>query len=355
MSTHFSYYYAYDEFGNYVSLFKAAKLSYRKWYLDRYNQIELKPYFNNKKQADHWRALPNQYITIKGEKKIYNADKECESKEHKLTKGKIIDNGFFWYKGNKIFITDAREEVSIEKGKYRWDIHAKLGNTDLVIEIIKTSDLSENKKKYIKENQILTFKIFINESGMQDSSRDCVIGNKQIEQINKRIQDGEGKIAQIRGILETENQRQKKKLIKDIHRFDEYLQGRTTEYNFRNRIIEEEKRSLLGEIKDGRSGIEREVRMHEEELKSLEEIIQRFKIELNEFTQKSRTKKNEINRTTKIIERYKDEISRNRKKCFFMEQTFNKIAKNCKVEWFRNKWMRTPVQNKLQELKYWTS
>ena len=362
MSTHFSYYYAYDEFGNYVSLFKASELSHRKWYLDRNKQIELKPYFNNKVQSDHWRALPSQYINIKGERKLYNADKECESKEHKLAKGKIIDNGYFWYKRNKIIITDAREEVSIEKGKYRWDVHAKLGNTDVVIEIIKTSDLSENKEIYIKENQILTFKIHIDESGMQISSRDCIIGNNEIEQINKRIQDGEGKIAEIRGLLESENQRQKKKLIENIQRFDEYLQERTQEYNFRNRIIEGEKRDLLGEIKDGRSGAQREITSYQEgitstkrDIESVEGIIQRIGVDINDLKGKIRKCGIQSERIRAIIERYEDEISRNRNKCLVMEKTFSQLAERCKIEWYRNKWMTAPIQNKLQELKYWTS
>jgi len=32
-----------------------------------------------------------------------------------------------------------------------------------------------------------------------------------------------------------------------------------------------------------------------------------------------------------------------------------KIAKQSKIEWFRNSWMKNPVKNKLDEIRYWCS
>ena len=33
----------------------------------------------------------------------------------------------------------------------------------------------------------------------------------------------------------------------------------------------------------------------------------------------------------------------------------NKVADNCKIEWFRSKWMKSPVNNKIEEIRYWCS
>lgn len=38
-----------------------------------------------------------------------------------------------------------------------------------------------------------------------------------------------------------------------------------------------------------------------------------------------------------------------------MERDFNEIAKSCKIEWFRNKWITQPPQNKVKEIIYWLS
>jgi len=38
-----------------------------------------------------------------------------------------------------------------------------------------------------------------------------------------------------------------------------------------------------------------------------------------------------------------------------IENSINKTAKNCKIEWFRSEWMGLSSQNKIEEIKYWTS
>lgn len=38
-----------------------------------------------------------------------------------------------------------------------------------------------------------------------------------------------------------------------------------------------------------------------------------------------------------------------------VENTFNEIAKQSKIEWFRNSWMTYTPQNLIQEIKYWLS
>lgn len=31
------------------------------------------------------------------------------------------------------------------------------------------------------------------------------------------------------------------------------------------------------------------------------------------------------------------------------------VAEHCKIEWFRSSWMKNPVKNKLEEIRYWCS
>ena len=38
-----------------------------------------------------------------------------------------------------------------------------------------------------------------------------------------------------------------------------------------------------------------------------------------------------------------------------IENSFNEIAKNCEIEWFRNKWMKGKSAQKINEIKYWVS
>lgn len=39
----------------------------------------------------------------------------------------------------------------------------------------------------------------------------------------------------------------------------------------------------------------------------------------------------------------------------YSKHAFNEIAKNCKIEWFRNNWMTHKTQNLIQEINYWLS
>ncbi len=58
-----------------------------------------------------------------------------------------------------------------------------------------------------------------------------------------------------------------------------------------------------------------------------------------------------IERRSRIKNRIEQSINESRE----MEKSFREIGKNCKVEWFRNKWMTYKVDNKINDLIYWTS
>jgi len=194
------YSHAYDEFGTYLSIESAVKISPRKWYLYPGCQVELTlAAVNSNGQRTHWRVKQNQVVTINGKRYEYTHEHDTESYEHKLAKGRIIEQGCCYYKGYKVLLMNTKEEVRVLDNRFRCDVFGQLiDGTPCAIEIIKTSDISKEKQIALNENQLLTFKIYIDEKGSQIISRDCVTGNSKIERITERIRQGEGKIQELR-------------------------------------------------------------------------------------------------------------------------------------------------------------
>jgi prefoldin subunit 5 len=222
------YSHAYDEFGSLIGITAAAELSPRKWYLYPGKQVELKlAAINTSVQQTHWRSLQNQKVIIDGREYEYNYTHDSESYEHKQAKGLIIERGWFTYKGDKVFIKNQREEVRILDGKFRCDVLAQLlDGTPCAVEIIKTSDISEGKENRINELQLLTFKIYIDDKGNQITRKDKIIGNREIESINQRIQEGEGKLAEQKDRLEKVDKIGKNKAYEELSTFERKLYQR---------------------------------------------------------------------------------------------------------------------------------
>lgn len=90
-------------------------------------------------------------------------------------------------------------------------------------------------------------------------------------------------------------------------------------------------------------------------IKSENERFTEFENEYRKIEQSKERIYKSIYGTEKRIESINSRIERtinNRRK---MEEAFTAIAKDCKIEWFRNKWMTTSCLNKTDELMYWTS
>lgn len=90
----------------------------------------------------------------------------------------------------------------------------------------------------------------------------------------------------------------------------------------------------------------------EREIEYRNELVRAKINEINMGTQKSSTGDSEaVIRISKITNRIEQSINESRR----LEKSFKKIGQNCKIEWFRNKWMTNKVFNKIDELIYWTS
>lgn len=240
-----TYSHAYNEFGNFLSIENAVLLHQQqecKWYFDFNKEIELiLSAVNSDKVTSHWKAKANQYITtIDGVNRKYDPTLHGESFEHAKFKNEIVENKFFETNKYKVLLQECKTEIKFVNSRFIADVKAKLlCGTDCIIEVIKTSDLSEKKIKEIQKNQILTFKIYIDEFGNQKHSRFKIIGNTELEQITVRIQKGRGAVAEIGERIELIEEQLRNKRKRNnaensarIFRFKNWLQRRIEPIKF---------------------------------------------------------------------------------------------------------------------------
>lgn len=345
------YPYAYDEHGNIIPIEVAITLSHRKWYLDPGLQIELNLLCNLPKQVDHWRTLFNQKININGVDYEYSHDKDSESFEHKQFKFNILKKQCINIKDYNVFLVNPKEEIRIIDSKFRADVMAELPcGTPCVIEIIKTSDISQRKHEFIEKNQILTFKIYIDENGNQITKRDNIIGVTEISELARRIQDAEGKLAELKEEISRERgegeNRSRKKAI-EYTAIERDKSNKLTELRDRIAELEAEKRGttesnkikesdratkLRGEIQQFEYTIgvyQKSILQQswESEIPILEKSIREYQEKLRIETDiQARHYKPYIN----IIKGYQEEIDRLRN----LEQKVLKIIEDCEPQWF---------------------
>jgi hypothetical protein len=242
----YKYSHAYDDYENLVSRERAISDG-RPYYFDIEKQIKLKTKTSSLGNL-FWSAYPNQKYTLRNLSYDFSElEKTFESYEHRKFKGDIIENLKFKYKGFDILLQNAQEEIRIVDSYFRSDVKAQLlCGTDCIVEVIKSSDISKNKAQFIEDNQILTFKIYIDDKGNQKSERDSIIGDREIEDINRRIHDGQGKLAEQKDELEQLDKIRKKKAFTEIFNFEGCLQSRITTFEYRNTELKRTKGELLG-------------------------------------------------------------------------------------------------------------
>jgi hypothetical protein len=327
--------YAYDEHNNQVSISEAVKLSKRDWYGLPNKEIKFKPYFNN--QTPHWKLTKDASFTMHG-KIIDFSNFIDESFEHKDFKGKIIAQNYFTYKNHKILIANAEPEKVLQGSRYRADVKANLlDGTECIIEVIKSSDLSEQKQNFITENQILTFKIYIDDKGNQIHGRDSITGNTTIEQIATRVHDGEGKIAELRGKFI--------RITKELHPSKEDIGYKLQSHKRTIEIeIEIEKRRLLSELQEYESQLREPIRDFEQYQKGTSNAVKL----IEEYRERIQSVSDQLKANEREIERLETEINL----CKSLERQISKIAKDLPTEWFGY----IPVGvNKLNQILYMIS
>lgn len=327
--------YAYDEHNNQVSISEAIKMSKRDWYGLPDKQIKFKPYFNN--STPHWKLSKGASFVINGVITDFSNFID-ESFEHKEFKGKIIEQKYFIYKGHNVSIDNAKPEVVIDGSRYRADVKAiLLDGTECIIEVIKSSDLSEKKQQFIDENQILTFKIYIDDKGNQIYNRDCITGNRNLEEIARRVQDGEGKIAELRGRFIK---------LRNIPRTRED-QVDNTLYKFKtgaNFDWQQAQRRYIAELQEYESKLHNSDREFEQYKTGTSNAIKL----IEEYRERIQSVSDQLKANEAEIERIENEI----RLCQSLERQVSKVAKDLPTEWFG--YIPTGV-NKLNQILYMIS
>ena len=135
-------------------------------------------------------AVKSEDLLINGNRVRFNSINE--SPQHYNFKMNILKEGYFLYKEYKILIKNAKVEPRILNSKYRADVFGELlCGTPCIIEVIKTSKVSEVKKEFINENQILTFEIIIDKDGNQIIEQSNCYGNTELEGLTIKISKSE--------------------------------------------------------------------------------------------------------------------------------------------------------------------
>jgi hypothetical protein len=153
-----------------------------------------------------------------------------------------------------------------------------------------------------------------------------------------------------------------------------------TDINFRLRELEQEQQRieseynrLADELQKGLSKITTDVKYFEINFKSevkrrLEKIdkwlqtrLQRFGVEadadkkIKHFEREIKRIENEGEKRDYRIGKLESEVKSVESKINQNRNSFDKIAKQSKIEWFRNSWMNYAPQNVVEEIKYWLS
>tara|TARA_R110000796_G_C14400164_1_gene417515 strand:- start:408 stop:713 length:306 start_codon:yes stop_codon:yes gene_type:complete len=92
----------------------------------------------------------------------------------------------------------------------------------------------------------------------------------------------------------------------------------------------------------------RDIGTDNEQIRTIESDIKRGKRSIKDMQEETYKNDYRIGKLGSEINRVESEIK---------ERTnhIKKIAKESEIEWFRSSWMKNPVGNKLEEIRYWCS
>ncbi len=258
-----------------------------------------------------------------------------ESIEHYNSKMEIVDN-------KKYYDTIFKKWIEFDEIKFETTYDNKrpdlscLINNELVccIEIYKTNAKSELDILELKKIGVPIIEININD---ENKCKHLILptlleANRQkLADINFRLQE----FKQEQQGLETEYNRLADKLQAGSSRITTDI--KYFEINFKaevKRRFDKIDNWLQARLK--RFGVEADA---DQKIKSIERELKKFE--------------NEGEKRDYRIGKLESEVKSVESKINQSKQSFNKIAEQSKIEWFRNNWMSYSPQNVVEEIKYW--
>jgi hypothetical protein len=323
------YKYAYDQDNNIVHIDSAVKNQYgQKYYLFPEGECELTLAAGLKNQK-HFRI--KQGATIGGIK--ITGGSVGESVAHHNAKMKIIKDGFFDWSDYRIYIQKPKYEYKLEGSRYRADLYAELlCGTPCAIEIIVSSGVSEAKRLFIEDQQILTFELYYDKTGLQELEKFDCYGNEQVADIKRRILEGKSRVEELRRSMPKEKSRIRSKYDSKIEIFDI---TETEQFEIEDRYFKDRERELNESIADIRSRIG-SIPIHKRiDFTEVNELAEAVKSNISRI----RETKRQIEKCEEIYRRLKseaDKINRLEISVTRLEDSFRTFAENCKPEWFGN-------------------
>jgi hypothetical protein len=331
--------FAYDSDNNIININDAIKGNKYFLFPDKQVEIIVKAGEINRK---HYALLSESSITFNGLTIPFS--RINESPEHFNMKMKIAKDLKFYYKSHTILLKSAKIEYTINESMYRADIMGELFcGTNCIIEIIKTSDLSKEKRDYINKNNILTFKLYLNKNGNIDTSGIDVIGCREIDEIRNRIELTRNNIS-----IQKERESRITETIFELTRKSLPKETNSDKQHRENVEIIESIRELKTSMGDIEKGVFRETSksFYNKAIITIKEI--------RGTEQKVFDTEREIEQRTKAYRYFKKRVDTIRDEQGTIDSEFTKIAESCKIEWFRPDWVKYRTSNIINEIKYWT-
>jgi len=311
--------FAYDSDNNIININDAIKGNKYFLFPDKQVEIIVKAGEINRK---HYALLSESNITFNGLSIPFS--RINESPEHFNMKMKIAKDLKFYYKSHIILLKSAKIEYTIN-------------------EIIKTSDLSKEKRDYINKNNILTFKLYLNKNGNIDTSGIDVIGCREIDEIRNRIELTRNNIS-----IQKERESRITETIFELTRKSLPKETNSDKQHRENVEIIESIRELKTSMGDIEKGVFREASksFYNKAIITIKEI--------RGTEQKVFDTEREIEQRTKAYRYFKKRVDTVRNEQGTIDSEFTKIAESCKIEWFRPDWVKYRTSNIINEIKYWT-
>jgi hypothetical protein len=283
-------------------------------------------------------AVKSEDLLINGNRVRFNSINE--SPQHYNFKMNILKEGYFYYKQYKILIKNAKVEPRILNSSYRADVFGELlCGTTCIIEVIKTSKVSEVKKEFINKNQILTFEIIIDKDGNQIIEQSNCYGNTELERLTSEIAESKKEFKSEARDLYMGHENETRSIDRRVKKAIEDAGGSIE--NIRRRA-EERGKEIQARSEQIQNGAKEEIEFNDETI--FGKVI--TKIQNDGIEQRALCK--EIIYYAREIR----ELERKIKIQSELESEVRKISEDCQPEWFGYFPKGVP---KLNHIFYWIS
>lgn len=274
----------------------------------------------------------------------YGFDGGGESPEHYNAKMKIV-------KELKYYDSILKQEVHFAKVVPEKGMNGKIPDLScyddkdelvMLIEIKYSNEKSEEDIEKLSVNKVPTVEIDIK----NDNRCRHIVLPTLLETNKPRFEE-------VRRLFKESSKGFKEKIEKSEREYRENAEKYSPDINFFRDGIQEAKQGIQSEFREQISGINSSIESSIERIRDgIRKCGEREK-ELRNDIESFKSKISNIDETP--VEKLEAEIDRICREVEERRGNTEKIAKNCKIEWFKSSWMKSNYNNKIDEIRYWCS